>query len=328
MSLQAVFKHKANAEDGIAPALFDPASVETFEDKQKRAEQETYAAISNSGGEVSTSYAPVSARIRDVRQGAESENIKKRKARESMLAESLKMLNDILDQMEQVARNIAEINGRIDQRTLDKEAFSAALAVDSLDDLDEDQKSRVMRAIDKYQEKTGRKIDLNNKDDWAVAVEMMDFENDLALIKDREDLSGALDRFDGLSEKLNDAEIVFSEGGADQDAIRDIRSRKAELIQKREALDGAASDKFGVDAEVELFVKALAQLHQKHGENLTSEDISDRIGMLSQEAQQAVMDLEEVQAVLEAKPEHELKTSHQPERPLEQSSSLNMLSSF
>lgn len=328
MSLQAVFKHKANAEDGVAPSLFDPATVETFEAKQKRAEQETYAAISNSGGEVSTSYAPISARIRDVKQGAESESVKKRKARESLLAESLKILNDILDQMEQAARDIAEINGRIDQRTLDKEAFAAALSVDSLDELDEDQRTRVMRAIDEYQEKTGRKIDPNNKDDWAVAVELMDFENDLALIKDREDLSRARDEFDDLAEKIGDAQAVLKDEGVDQKARHDIRNRIGDINQQVEALANVVSDEFGVDAEVELFLKTLAQLQQKYGENLTSEDISDRVGMLSQEAQQEVMDLEEVQAALEVKPEPEAETSHVTERALEQSSSLNMLSSF
>lgn len=325
MSLQAIFKHKANAEEGIAPALFDPTSVETFEAKQKRAEQDTYAAISNSHGEASVSNSLVSARIRDMTQGIESENVKKRKARESMLVESLKTLNDILDQMEQATLEAQEISDRIVERDLDKEAFAAALAVDSLDDLDEDQKSRVIRAIDEYSKSTGRKIDPNNKDDWAVAVEMMDFRNDLALMEDREAFKHTLDRIDKLEEDYNAA--LIEEQDVNLNDLDEVRERKRSIKQQREALNGAASDEFGVDAEVELFVKTLAQLHQKHGDAVSAENVTHRIDMLSQEAQQAVMELEEVQNILEREQQSEIDTN-QPVKPVEQSSSLNMLSSF
>ncbi|MGB0662703.1 MAG: hypothetical protein ACPGMR_02805 [Pontibacterium sp.] len=130
MSLQAVFKHKANAEDGIAPALFDPASVETFEDKQKRVEQETYAAISNSHGEASVSNSLVSARVVQSQAVKSSEHSEGKKKEKDHFAKAARDLAEWLEKMDEKIEQLrAEI---LEHRQKSQNLFEEAEELEEL----------------------------------------------------------------------------------------------------------------------------------------------------------------------------------------------------
>lgn len=329
MSLQAVFKHKANAEDGIAPALFDPATVEIFEAKQKREEQETYAAISNSGGEVSTSYAPISARIRDMKQGAESESVKKRKARESFSKDLIAAIDwmdkmsDLMDKYEKLQDEMKEL---LEVSSAIRGALSDYRNSRELPEIDENGNFVDPLLNKAYQDfkanNPNKKADLSNPADMIEIMHAINMDNSIDRSRvnaSLQDVRAELDELAQEKERHRSIVAIEREGSVEQvTRMRDIQSRQGEVLAN-------SIQPLGVDLAIEELQKEVA--HYK-GMGISDRDLAkfftDKIQEMSPEAQEVISDTPEAKRYIElAQEKPENKVIEVP-KAVEQNSDLNL----
>jgi len=148
MSLQAVFKHKANADEGLAPALFAPSGVETFEAKQKIEEREAFAAISNSHGEARVSNSLASGRVvaaQNPETGGSADKKRKEKERFAKAASDLaEWLAEMDEKIEQLRAEVVEHRQRAQELFEEAEELEElADAIKNGDELSESQQRKI-----------------------------------------------------------------------------------------------------------------------------------------------------------------------------------------